>query len=139
LDAKSKLTAVQIDVSALEFELEDLKREQAYEIDHLTNLTSDMEMNIARKQSQFKELLSKRQELQDNVSKELKSGRAEKLQVQIRNMRNAELLCRHAAKNQASFEDEAKTRVKRAKQSFDKKLKTRDAVDHHDGYSSLSR
>ena len=139
LDAKSKLTAVQIDVSALEFELDDLKREHSYDIDHVTTLGNEMETNITRKQLQLKDMLLQKQELQDNISTLLKSGYAEKLQVQIRNMRNAELLCRHAAKNQASFENEAKTRVKRSKQSFDKKLKTRDAVDHHDGYSSLSR
>ena len=135
LNAKNKLTSVQIDVSALAFELEDLKREHAYDIGHITEQISTMEKQIARKQAQLNEDLSLRQEVQESLSLSLKSGRAEELQVQIRNMRNAELLCRHAAKNRDTFEDEAKTRVKRAQHKFDKRLKTRDAMDHSNGYS----
>tara|TARA_B100000780_G_C21114053_1_gene450501 strand:+ start:116 stop:2599 length:2484 start_codon:yes stop_codon:yes gene_type:complete len=135
LDAKNKLTAVQIDVSALEFELEDLKREHSYDIGHMTEQANEMELKIQRKQTQLKKESSLRQQIQEKVSQAQKSGRIEELQVTIRNMRNAELLCRHAAKNRDTFEDEANSRVKRSQQNFDKKLKNRDVVDKSSGFS----
>ena len=134
LMAKNKLTAVQIDVSALEFEANDLKREHLYEMEHLTAHHKNMEEKISRKSNNLKNILEEQQNIQEQLSSSLKSGKTERLQVQIRNMRNAELLCRHAAEHRDTFDAEAKMKVNRAQKNFHKKLKTRDAVDKSSGY-----
>ena len=49
-------------------------------------------------------------------------------------MRNAELLCRHAAENRETFDAEAKIRVNRAQKDFDKKLRSKNEKDKSSGY-----
>lgn len=125
---KAKLNAAMVDVETLKFEVDDLRRDHTYELEALSSEKSSLESRIARKQEKLDAEIAKRDSMQQRLNLNLKSGKIEELTVMIRNMRNAELLCRHARDNRAAFEDDAMKAVRRAKKKFDSELEQADAL-----------
>ena len=106
-----------------------MRRDHTYELEALASEKSSLESRIARKQEKLDAEVAKRDSMQQQLNLNLKSGRIEELTVMIRNMRNAELLCRHARDNRAAFEDDAMIAVRRAKKKFDSELEQADALE----------
>lgn len=134
MSEKAKLNAVTVDVEALKFEVEDMHRDHTYELEALSSEKVSLEARIARKQDKLDGEVARRDALQQQLNVSLKSGKIEELTVMIRNMRNAELLCRHAKENRAVFEDDAKTAVRRAKKKFDSALEQTEALEQSQGF-----
>ena len=131
---KAKLNAVTVDVEALKFEVEDMRRDQTYELEALMEEKSALEARLSRKQSKLDAEVAKHDALQNELNENLKSGKIEQLTEMIRNMRNAELLCRHARDNKKAFEDDARLAVRHAQNEFNQELRRAEALEHSQGY-----
>ena len=134
LEAKRKVSDVQVEIATVQFELDEVHRENAYDLEGLEAQKAELEGKVARKQARLDQELSRRDAAQAALNDALKSGRAEELRVTIRNMRNAELLCRHAKENRAAYADEAQAHVNRTKKKFANELRTKYALDSSQGY-----